>query len=60
MGLVGHRDIHHLGMSALLVGEEASVQEGGHLLGHVLVEVAHPPRVSAPYLWSSWLVIKLY
>ena len=60
MGLVGHGDIHHLGMSALLVGEQAGVQEGCHLLGHVLVEVPHPPRVSAPYLRSSWLVIKLY
>ena len=59
--LVGQRDLHHLGVPALL-GEEASVQEGRHLLGHVLVEVAHPaPDPPGPgHLWSSWLVIKLY
>ena len=60
MGAVGHRDVDHLGVPALLVGEKAGVQEGGHLLGHVLVEVAHPGGCPASDLGRSWLVIKLY
>ena len=59
VGLVGHRDIDHLGVPALLVGEEPGVEEGRHLLGHVFVEVAHP-RGPAPDLGRGWLVIKLY